>query len=901
MRQLLRRLIYLLRQGRARVDLDEELAFHQEMRRRALEAQGAEPTEASAAARHVLGNLALVHDQVRDVWVPNRLDGLGHDFRLALRTLASTPVVSAVALLSLTLGIGANTAIFSLINGLLLRTLPVREPGQLVLLTDDTPGANPYWSYPVWREIEAYSSFFDGALAWADERVNLTSGGETRYVDGLWVSGSYFRVLGVPALLGRTLSETDGARGCGRDGPVAVISYDFWQQYFSGAPDVIGRTLALDGAPFTVVGIMPRGFFGTEVGHSFEVAAPIQDPRDPGAGPRVNIMARLRPGQPLDSATAALRSVQPQIRAATLPSGLPKAFLDQYLKAAFTLAPASTGLSRLRRRFSRPLVAIMAVVALVLLVACTNLANLALTRAAVRRRELGVRLILGASRWRLVRQLLAESVVLTGAGAAGGLVVASWSARLLVRQLFTSVGYSGPQTMTGDVFLNLSMDGRVLSFTVMLTVVTVLLFGLLPALRASRLTPLDAMIDRGSGARRSRGTGPADLLIVAQVAISLVVVVAAGLFGRTLATLETRPLGFDRQEILIATIDSQHTAVAPGRRESLYAEVLDAVRRVPGVTDAALSSVPLVNSGSTLGQPIQAISGEAPLPPRGAFSGLNLISPGWFRTMGIRLVAGRDVSLEDRLDTPPVVVVNQMFARTFVHGGTPIGRTLTLFLPGPPPPAVEIVGVVSDTVYGGLRDRIEPTIFLPIAQRDFVWWPFLTSVNLSLRSSLGRPELLTKSVAAAIGTVNGHLALTFHPLTDYVHDSLVQERLIALLSGSFAVVALLLAVLGLYGVTAYAVAGRRVEIGIRLALGAGPGRILRLVLARVFLLLAIGIASGAMVSLWASRFVAALLYDVQPRDPATFTGTAVGLAAVTLLAAWLPARRAARLDPMTVV
>jgi hypothetical protein len=269
--------------------------------------------------------------------------------------------------------------------------------------------------------------------------------------------------------------------------------------------------------------------------------------------------------------------------------------------------------------------------------------------------------------------------------------------------------------------------------------------------------------------------------------------------------------------------------------------------------------------------------------------------------MGIPLVGGRDVTGDDRLDTPPVVIVNEMFARTVLHGANPIGRTLTLFLPGPPPPPLEIVGVVSDTVYGGLRGRIEPTIFLPIAQRDRVWWPFLASVNLSVRSSGGRPELLTKSVAAAIGAVNADLALTFHPLTDYVNDSLVQERLIARLSGSFAVLTLLLAALGLYGVVAYAVAGRRTDIGIRIALGAARESIVRLALGRVFLPLAVGVIIGAAVSFWASSFLASLLYDVQPRDPATFGGAVVILAGVAFVAGWLPARRAARIDPIRVL
>ncbi len=871
MRKLLRRIWYVLHQRRVHDDLTEELAFHRDMKERELRAGGAEPHRAAFAARRALGNPTLAHDQVHDVWLPPSVQGIGHDFRLAVRTLAATPIVSIVAALSLALGIGANTAIFSLIDGLLLRTLPVTDPASLALLVDDTSDESSYWSYEVWREIDRRSPFFDGTLAWSDARLNLTRGGETRFVNGVWVSGSFFDVLGVRPLLGRTLTPADDAPGGGARGPVAVISYDFWRRHFGGAPGVIGTSLTIERVPFTVVGVTPRNFFGLDVGRAFDVALPIQDQAllggpDDGPGRRkglVRVIARLRPGGTIDAATAALRSVQPQIRDATLPQGWPKVFLDRYLKSAFTLTPAATGASMLRHRFSRPLFAIMVIVGLVLLVATANLANLALARAAARRRELGVRLALGASRFRLVRHLMAESIVLASTGAALGLAFASWTARLLVQQLSTTVTSGGSMPTTGTVFVDVSIDGRVLGFTMAVTVITVLVFGLVPALRASRVAPLDVLIDRRSHARRGRPAGPADVLLVAQVAISLIVVVAAGLFARTLTALETRPLGFDREGMLVATLNAERLAIDPARREALYASVLDAVRQLPGVADAPLSSAPPVSNGPIPGNPIRAISGEPPLPPRGVSSAINLISPGWFQTMGIPIVAGRDVSRDDRRGAPPVVVVNELFARRFLHGASPLGRTLTLFLPGQPPPPDEIVGVVSDSVYGGLRAEIEPTIFLPIAQCGPMWDRFLSTVTLSVRSSAGRPELLTKSVAAAIGAVNPDVALTFHPLSDYVKDSLVHERLIARLSGSFAVLTLLLAALGLYGVVAYAVTARRTEIGIRIALGAARHSIVRLALARVLTPLAAGVIIGAAVSLWVSSFA--------PRCSTTFS------------------------------
>jgi predicted permease len=503
MRSLLRRLWYLLREGQAHADLSEELAFHRDMKARELEDAGVDATDARRAAGRVLGNTILAHDQVRDVWVPHWVQGVSQDFRVGFRTLAATPAVSAAAILSLALGIGANTAIFSLIDGLLLRQLPVRAPGQLVLLTDGSEQRWDYWDYAVWRQIHSRSELFDGTLAWAGARFDLAPRGESEYVDGLWVSGSYFDVLGVPALLGRTIVESDDAPGGGPNGPVAVVSYEFWQRHFGGAPDVIGRGLALNRVMFTVVGVTRRGFFGADVGHAFSVAVPLGDQAlmsragasGSRSGPTVIIMARLRADQTIRAATVRLRGIQPEIREATLPAGWPQTFLDRYLRTPFTLESGATGVSALRERFSRPLLTILVIVALVLLIACANLANLSLARATARRRELGMRLALGASTWRLMRQFIAESVVLAGAGAVGGLLVASWSAGFLTRKLSTTVAFAGPNTMTGAVFLDTSVDGRVLAFTVVVTIIALLVCGTVPAWRASRVAPLDAVIE----------------------------------------------------------------------------------------------------------------------------------------------------------------------------------------------------------------------------------------------------------------------------------------------------------------------------------------------------------------------------------------------------------------------
>jgi putative ABC transport system permease protein len=900
MRRLLRRLRYLRHQRRAHEELSEELEFHREMAEADLRDAGTPPENLDQLAHLQLGSASVPHDEMHDVWVPRAWQGLGQDVRLAIRTLASTPLVSTVCLLSLALGIGATTAIFSVTNAVLLRQPAVEDPGRLALVVDDTNRPHPYWQGPVWREIESRPYLFASALAWSSVRFDLAPGGETDYVDGIRVSGSYFRALGVTALVGRTITADDDVRGGGPDGPVAMISYDFWLHRFGGASTAIGTPITLDRVAYTIVGVLPRAFHGLDAGRPFAVVAPLRATASAGTPlPPVRIVGRLRPGETLTTATTALRAAQPEIRAATLPSGWPAAFLERYLQSPFSLESVGQA-SSLRQQFSRPLLTIMAVVSLVLLVACANLANLGGARAAARRRELGLRSALGASRLRLVRQLTAESVVLAAASAGLGLLVARWSARLLVQQLAMRVGVDGPQPGTGAVFLDLSIDSHVLAFTIAVTTFTVLVVGLLPALRASRVDPLDALLERPSGwRRRSRVVGHGFLAL--QVGLSVVVVIAAGLFGRTLASLASRPLGFETDGIVVATLDASGDTAPPTGLQARYADLLERVRHEPDVAHAALSSIPPVRNGPKIGQPIQAISGEPPLPPRGANVGLNLVSPGWFETLGIPLVQGRDVGDGDGAGAPPVVVVNQAFVRAFVHGDGPIGRTVTLFLPGSPPPPVTIVGVVADTVYGSLRDRIEPTLYLPIAQLGPVWTGFLTPMSLSVRTRGGFPPHLRAALAGAVTATNPDLSVTFHTLGDYIDDSLVQERLTARLSSGFAFVAVLLAALGLYGVAAFAVAGRRTELGIRIALGATPRHVARLVIGLIARPALVGLVGGVAVSWWLTRLVASLLYEVTTRDPVTFVMAAGLLVCVTLVACWVPARRAGRIAPASVV
>jgi predicted permease len=817
------------------------------------------------------------------------------DLRDAFRALKATPVVSFVAILSLALGIGANTAIFSILDSLLLRSLPVKAPSRLALVGLEGDQFSS-WTYPIWEQVRARADLFDGAIAWSDGRLNTTASGQTAFVDGLWVSGGYFDVLGVPAILGRTLTEADDRRGGGPDGPVAVISYPYWQRQYGGAADAIGRSIMLERVSFTIVGVTAPGFFGTTVGSTFDVAIPL------GAEPIVRgkesaldrrswwwleMMVRLKPEQTLESGAAALRGVQPQIRDATIPENWRESDLNTYLEKPFKLESGAGGPSFMRSRYQRPLLAIMGVVGLVLLIACANIANLLLARATGRRHELSVRLALGASRARLTRQLLAESLLLAGCGAALGLVFAQWGSRLIVRQLSTS---------TNQVFLDLALDWRILAFTTAVAVATALLFGTAPALRATRVQPNEALKEQGRGVAGERRFGLGNLLVVVQVALSLVLIVAAGLFVRTFTRLANVDLGFDRDPVLVVGINATRAGVDPAERAALYERLRQAAAAVPGVASASVSAVTPV-AGSTW-QFLVEVPEQPSLTERDRIVHVNVVGPDFFRTFGTRLLAGRDVSARDTQSAPHVALVNEAFARKFYAGANPIGKVLRQ--PGSPArPEVrrEIVGYVEDAVYRSLRAPVPPTMYIPIWQQQ----ELNPSTNVSVRAASGSPVLLTKSVAAALNGVDREVALTFRPLGEQIDSSLTQERVVAILSGFFGALALLLAALGLYGVTSYAVSRRRTELGIRMALGAAPGGVVRLVLRRVALLVGIGVLVGSGLSLWAARFVSTLLYGLQPRDPATLVAAVAVLASIGALAGWLPARRASRIDPARVL
>ncbi len=816
--------------------------------------------------------------------------------RQAARTLLATPIVTSVAVLSLALGIGANTALFTLVNTLLLKPLPVREPERLAILQRGDDVLTP-WTNPIWEAVRAHADLVDGAFAWSSTRFNLSKGGQTEFIEGVFASGRYFDVLGVPAALGRVFTAADDTRGGGPNGAVAVISHGFWQRRFGGAADVLGRQLTLDNVPFTIVGVAPAWFTGVDVGQSFDVAVPLAtEALIHGVGSQLDqrsnwwlgVMVRLKPGDRVEDATARLRHVQPQVRDATMPSDWPAQFLAEYLKEPLTLSAAATGLSSLRGRYQRPLLTLMVVVALVLLIACANIANLLLARAAARHHELAVRLALGASRLRLAGMLLTESLLLSGLGAVVGLVFAQWGSRLLVKMIST------PQR---SVSLDLALDWRVLLFTAAASAGTAVVFGMAPAIRAARVAPGRGLSDKGRGVIGGSRVGLAGGLIVIQVALSLVLVVAAALFVRTFTSLASRDLGFRAAPLLVVNVDGQSARVAPENRRALFEQVREAAAGVPGVSSVAASVVTPVSGG--VWQYGIVVPGMPERSERDQGVLVNQVTPGWFSTYGMRRIAGRDIAATDVPGSPGVAVVNEEFVRTFLAGQPALGRVVreAFSRPNTPAESWEIVGVVQDAAYRSAREPLPATMYLAYAQSEKPG----PTIRLTIQAAGATPSALAHDVAAAVARVNPNLALTFRPLESYISASLIQERLIATLSSFFGGLGLLLSALGLYGLASYSVHRRRGEIGVRMALGAAPAAVVRDVVTRLALLVLAGLVIGAAGSWWASTFVGKLLFGVTGRDVPTLVGATALLMAVAFLAAWIPASRASRINPVDVL
>jgi predicted permease len=831
------------------------------------------------------------------------------DLRFAIRQLLKSPAFTAVAILSLALGIGANTAIFSLVNDFLLRSLPVRNPDELVLFRqigggmarsesgnsykDPATGKNTGTSFSLltFERFQAHHPTLSDVFAFANfYEVNVLIDGQPETsVSAQLVSGDYYQGLGVRAVVGRMIAAEDDQPGAT---VAAVISHRYWQNRFGGDPAVIGKSIVVNKNPVTIVGVSAPGFNGTaQAGETTDISLPLAHyaafmtySTDLGKPWYwwMRIMGRVAPGVTPAQVRASLEPIfQESAREGWL-AGQSMDKTPQKMPDAPTLTadPGGQGETDTRRQYRQSMRILMGLVSLVLLAACANVANLLLARGAARRREIAVRLALGASRARIVRQLFAESLLLALVGAACGTLLAWWGRGLLLA--LRPVG--------GASALELPLDGRVLAFTIAVAIGTALLFGLAPALRATRLD-LNAEFQGGTralgGARKSRLS---QALMVVQIALSLVLLVSTALFMRTLTNIQAVDAGFNRSHLVMFRVDGGLVGYTKEKHNALKLRLLERIEKIPGVRAATFTDVPLLNRGRWS----STVSLPGFTPPKGMSmtAHVNALPPNFFAAMELPILAGRAFTERDDLTAPKVAIVNQAFAAKFFEGLNPVGRRFAFGRGGK---EIEIVGLARDAKYTSLRDPAPPTAYLPALQ-----YPD-GSANFLVRLA-GDPATFTPALRAAIREIDPTLpAMSLRTLDEQLDRNHAQERLFARLSGFFGVLALALACVGLYGLMSYNVLRRTGEIGLRMALGALPAHVLRMVLKESLALVCLGVVLGLTGAWAASRLVATMLYGLSATDPFTYAIVAGGLMAVALLAAMLPARRAAKVDPMTAL
>jgi predicted permease len=830
------------------------------------------------------------------------VDDLRADLAYGCRWLRRSPGFAAAAILSLALGIGANAAIFNLLDVVLLRNLPVRDPEQLVVLVTRDASRDPgrSFSFRMFQTLRRSTRTLSDLLASAPIKMNVDADGHPMpTATGQVVSGNYFLALGVPAAIGRTILPEDDRPESAQ--AVATVSYGYWQRRFGGDPAIVGRVIRLNGYPVTIVGVTAAEFFGTHVGDAVDISVPLslQPEINPdfgmplirGIGAEddwIELMGRLQAGVPAAAAEAELDATFQQELPEILRNAGPKAALIGHPHVQ--VESGSRGLSELRRRFSRPLFVLMATVSLVLLVACANVANLLLARAMSRRREIAVRLSLGAGRGRLARQLLTESVLLALAGGAAGLLVASWTTQSLASLLMTGT--------TANLIVR--PDLSVLAFTFGVSIATGLVFGLLPALGASRLDTFSALRDSGSrssiGARRF---GIRGALVAAQVAISVVLVIGAGLFVRTLMNLRHLDLGFDQEHVLALRLEprgSNQKRPNEVRLRQLYDGLLDRARALPGVRSVSLAgSTPLGDENPLVIRDI-AIAGAAQESGDHLQMRLLQIYPGYFSTLGIAFVAGRDLGpADDDRNAPLVAIINETMARRlFATPAAAVGREFRFPVNRQ---QFRIVGVVRDARDRAVREQARPLAYATYAQT-----PTGRGQMTLLVRAVGDPRTLAAAVRQFAREIDPAMPLAEpQTLSDRADAGMRQERMVALLSSLFGALALMLAAIGLYGVIAYGVARRQAEFGLRLAIGASPAGLTRLVLRESLLLVVGGLAAGLAVAAAVARGISHMLFGVAALDPVAFLAGSTILFAVASLAAYLPAHQASRVDPMVAM
>jgi predicted permease len=829
---------------------------------------------------------------------------VGHflnDIRYAFRTFRKSPVFVAVAVLSLALGIGANTAIFTLIDQVLLRYLPVKDPQQLVLLWGrgshygSNNGQNKL-SYPMYEDFRDKNQVFSGMLCRDDEGFSLNFEGKTERVSGEVVSGTYFPVLGVGAALGRVFNVSDDQTPGGA--PYAVLSYRYWISRFAGDPRVIGKKLVLNGYPFTIVGVSQAGFEGTDPTRSPQVRIPIMMKLQvDGLGfydfknrrnRWVNVYGRMKPGVTMEQAKASLQPLMHQmlemeVQEKDFAKAAPET-KQAFLKMWLDLLPASKGRSGLRNQFSNSLLVLMAIVALVLLIACANVANLLIARATARQKEIAVRLAMGASRGQIISQLLVESLLLSMAGGAAGLLLAVWIDETLVSFLPTR----GANTLT----ISATPDWRILCFTLGISLLTGIIFGLIPALQATRPDLAPTLKDEVGAITSTSSIGLRKSLVVAQVTLSLLLLVGAGLFIRSLKNLKGIDPGFNSRNLLTFSIDAPLNGYKPERSRDIYRQIYEALNALPGVESASFAIMAVMEGNewdsSVTVDSYHAKGGEW-IDPH-----MNFLSPGYFKTMGVPILLGRDFRPSDQgKDAPKVCIINEKFAKQYFPEGRAVGHRIGMGGDPGTKTDIEVVGIFRDMKYEGMRDEVPIEMVRPYEQLDFT-----LGMNVYIRTAR-EPEQMFSAARRAVQQIDATLPVVdMKTLEKQVDNSLVTERLVASLSSAFGLLATLLASIGLYGVMAYTVARRTREIGIRMALGAATGNVVWLVMKEVLVLVGIGVVLGLGASWGLTRYVVKQLYGIQPNDLTTIVLATLGITCVALAAGYVPARRATRVDPI---
>ena len=889
-------------------DLEREIRGHLELEEEEQRDSGTAPDEAPYAARRAFGNVNLIKEVTREMWGWTSLERFAQDLRYALRMLRKSPGFTAVAVLSLALGIGANTAIFSVMNALMLRFLPVQEPGRLVLfgaglevgITDNLPDRSwQLFSYPFYREVQRKNQVFSGVAAMFtlpnDVRGMVGSSTQSEPVRTRLVSGTYFSVLGVNAITGRVFTDADDQEPGGH--PVAVASYAWWQRRFGRDPSVVGKTLTLNSTTFTIIGVTPPEFFGTSVGESPDLWIPLamnaQVPPGWGGGEKLiqdpsfhslHILARLKPGTSVTQAGSQVNVMFKQSILQLAGSNPKQKDLNDIQHAFIELTPGGRGVSQIRGRFSTSLQILMAAVGVVLLIACANIANLLLARAASRRREIAVRLSIGASRRRLIRQMLTESVLMAVAGGAAGILFAWWASSFLVWMVST-----GAETLP----LRVAPDMPVLVFTSLLSLATGILFGLAPAFRATRVN-LSASLKEGRGSVSARsGQFLAKALIVSQVALSAVLLVGAGLFVRSLMNLRNVETGFHQENVLVMYADTASLGYKESdpRLVDIYHRVEEQVSALPGVRAASFSMFTVLQGQwSALAYPQ-----DHPQPPENQREiHNNVVGPAFFTTIGLPIVVGRPIGPQDTAKSPKVAVINKTMARWFFPNESPIGQHFRLGN-DEKGDQIQIVGVAKDAKYESLREKPEPVAYYTYTQSPGYY------DNLQVRYS-GDSRALIPAIRRVFAEADRNLPITdIRTMAKQVDDTLVEQKLTARLSTFFGLLALLLASIGIYGVLSYAVAQRTSEVGLRMALGAQPGSVVWMVMRDVLVLVAGGLVIGMPVALALERKASSMLYGLGNVDVPSLAAALLILAAVAAFSAYLPARRASLVDPMTAL